>query len=225
MPIFNFRSIDWADSSLSASVGEMSLGTQTYCVAYQECINKPMSENVDLSPETSVFVNHFWEAQRAVYERSAGWVFWSWKTDAAPTWSFQTSTRQGWVPDGLTNNLCVALDGAFSQTPLLMNLLSCSYTFNASSTEYCSLLKDSSEEPSFATNYVADSFSLRNETLRTDTTSPTTNSTSSTPTTAIKGTRNGPLRGIGESSSESGALPALSLPFGLFFVAALLQLS
>lgn len=97
-------------------VGEMSLGIQTYCVQYQECINRPMSANLDLSPATSVFVNHFWEAQRAVYERSAGWVFWSWKTDAAPTWSFQTSTRQGWVPEGLTNELCVVVSNPQSLT-------------------------------------------------------------------------------------------------------------
>jgi hypothetical protein len=207
----------------------MSLGTQTYCVQYQECIDRPMSANVDLSPDTSIFVNHFWEAQRAVYERSAGWIFWSWKTDAAPTWSFQTSTRQGWVPEGLTNNLWV--DKLASVSSRSFTDEACplarpsSYTFNASTTEYCSLLKDSSEAPTFATDFVGDSYGLRNESIRTDASTPTTNSTTP-PTTSINGTRGGnlPLQGIGESS-ESDASPALALPVGLLLAAALLHLS
>lgn len=91
-----------------STVGEFSLGTQTYCVAYADCVNVSMETNIQDSLEQSVFINHLWEAQRAVYEQSAGWLFWSWKTDAAPTWSFRQSARQGWIPEGLTNDLCVS---------------------------------------------------------------------------------------------------------------------
>lgn len=60
-------------------MGEFALGTQTYCVKYQDCLNVTMAQNMNLTQSESVFTNQMWEAQKAVYEKSAGWIFWSWK--------------------------------------------------------------------------------------------------------------------------------------------------
>lgn len=106
-PCTQTSALSQSQSNWTTFVGEFSLGTQTYCVAYKDCVGVRMEDNMDLSLDTAVFTNHFWEAQKAVYEQAGGWIFWSWKTDAAPTWSMQQSTRQGWIPDGLTNGLCV----------------------------------------------------------------------------------------------------------------------
>lgn len=38
-------------------------------------------------------MKEFWQVQKEVYESAAGWMFWSWKTDAAAPWKvFVTST-------------------------------------------------------------------------------------------------------------------------------------
>lgn len=61
-----------------------------------------MADNINNSSDAALFSRKYWAVQQAVYESAAGWIMWTWKTQAAPTWSYQTSVDQGWIPDRLT---------------------------------------------------------------------------------------------------------------------------
>lgn len=101
------------------------------------CFNVTMEDNFKTDAANSTFNEEFWEVQRGVYESAGGWsestffrlllarpsrslltqlsrslslaVFWNWKTDAAATWSFYQSQKQGWIPADLAASSCVAL--------------------------------------------------------------------------------------------------------------------
>jgi glucan 1,3-beta-glucosidase len=44
----------------------------------------------------------FTEAQFDAYEKAAGWIYWTWKTESAPEWHFQNLTAAGIIPQPLT---------------------------------------------------------------------------------------------------------------------------
>lgn len=43
-------------------------------------------------------IKSFIEAQIVAFEKADGWIFWTWKNEAAPEWHFQDLTRAGLVP-------------------------------------------------------------------------------------------------------------------------------
>lgn len=53
---------------------------------YTDCVNVTMASQVDNSTSNTAFLKEFWDVQKDVYESAAGWMFWSWKTDAAAPW-------------------------------------------------------------------------------------------------------------------------------------------
>lgn len=51
----------------------------------------------------------FIEAQIVAFEKAAGWIFWTWKNEAAPEWHFQNLTQQVSKPMGSIAACCCAL--------------------------------------------------------------------------------------------------------------------
>ncbi|KAL7412182.1 glycoside hydrolase superfamily [Mrakia frigida] len=129
------RTADIAEVSknITLLVGEWSLGTQTYCVDYQTCYNTTMEQNLNTTQEESIFTEQYYEVQRGIYETAAGWIFWNWKSDAAPTWSFFQSQKQGWIGEDLTTS---------------------DYIFNASASSNCLVLRSNLATPTFPSSYV-----------------------------------------------------------------------
>ncbi|WPH01774.1 glucan 1,3-beta-glucosidase [Acrodontium crateriforme] len=46
-------------------------------------------------------IKAFIEAQMVAFEKAAGWIFWTWKNEAAPEWHFQNLTQAGLIPQPL----------------------------------------------------------------------------------------------------------------------------
>jgi aryl-phospho-beta-D-glucosidase BglC (GH1 family) len=44
------------------------------------------------------FLRQFWEAQVISYEKSNGWLMWTWKTESADEWSYLAGLQNGWIP-------------------------------------------------------------------------------------------------------------------------------
>ncbi|MCO5556514.1 hypothetical protein L7F22_010063 [Adiantum nelumboides] len=90
--------------SFDALVGEFSLSVgckNSISPADGSCSRNNMNSSVyELSREKdNLFYRRFFEAQTTTYElHTLGWVFWSWKTEASPTWSYQAALAQGWIP-------------------------------------------------------------------------------------------------------------------------------
>jgi len=51
-----------------------------------------------LSSEAKQNIKIFINAQMAAYEKAAGWIFWTWKTESAPEWDFQALAGAGIMP-------------------------------------------------------------------------------------------------------------------------------
>lgn len=43
-------------------------------------------------------IQAFINAQISAFEKADGWIFWTWKNEAAPEWHFQDLLRAGMVP-------------------------------------------------------------------------------------------------------------------------------
>jgi glucan 1,3-beta-glucosidase len=43
-------------------------------------------------------IKSFIEAQIVAFEKADGWIFWTWKNEAAPEWHFKNLTAAGMVP-------------------------------------------------------------------------------------------------------------------------------
>ncbi|PWN40984.1 glycoside hydrolase, partial [Ceraceosorus guamensis] len=76
-------------------VGEFSLATR--CT---NCSYATMSDNINAQNNATqnLFMRRFWEAQQVTYEKSAGWIMWSWKTASRGEWSYKDAMAQGWIP-------------------------------------------------------------------------------------------------------------------------------
>ena len=55
-------------------------------------------------------LRQYWEAQTGTYEKGAGWIMWTWKTEEAADWSYQAGLDGGWIPQDPTQrqypNIC-----------------------------------------------------------------------------------------------------------------------
>ncbi|KAG1864692.1 glycoside hydrolase family 5 protein [Suillus subalutaceus] len=50
------------------------------------------------SSSYKTFLRQFWEAQVISYEKSNGWLMWTWKTESADEWSYLAGLQNGWIP-------------------------------------------------------------------------------------------------------------------------------
>ncbi|KAI1636144.1 putative Exo-beta-1,3-glucanase [Biscogniauxia mediterranea] len=49
-------------------------------------------------------IKNFINAQIVAYEKAAGWIFWAWKTESAPEWSFRDLFNAGIIPPSFIEN-------------------------------------------------------------------------------------------------------------------------
>lgn len=66
------------------------------------CAGKTTGTVAGLDPAYRSSISNFIQAQMQAYEFAAGWIFWTWKTEAAPEWDFQALSNAGVIPNPVT---------------------------------------------------------------------------------------------------------------------------
>lgn len=67
-----------------------------------DCTGKSTGSVAALSSADKSNIGRFIEAQLDAYEKAAGWIFWTWKTEGAPEWDMQDLLANGLFPQPLT---------------------------------------------------------------------------------------------------------------------------
>ena len=67
-----------------------------------DCKGKSTGSVAGLSNDDKYNIGKFIEAQLDAYEKAAGWIFWTWKTEGAPEWDMQALLAGGLFPQPLT---------------------------------------------------------------------------------------------------------------------------
>jgi glucan 1,3-beta-glucosidase len=70
------------------------------------CDGKYTGTVAGLSNADKTNINRFIEAQLDGFEKAAGWIFWTWKTESAPEWSMKDLLANGLFPQPLTARKC-----------------------------------------------------------------------------------------------------------------------
>lgn len=73
---------------------------------YGECTGKYTGSVAALSGADKNNIGRFIEAQLDAYEKAAGWIFWTWKTEGAPEWDMKDLLANGLFPQPLTSRKC-----------------------------------------------------------------------------------------------------------------------
>jgi len=68
-----------------------------------DCTGKSTGSVAALSSDDKNNIGRFIEAQLDAYEKAAGWIFWTWKTEGAPEWDMQDLLANGLFPQPLTS--------------------------------------------------------------------------------------------------------------------------
>lgn len=63
------------------------------------CAGKSSGSVANLSSDDKYNIGRFIEAQLEGYEKAAGWIFWTWKTEGAPEWDMQDLLKNGLFPN------------------------------------------------------------------------------------------------------------------------------
>jgi hypothetical protein len=71
-----------------------------------DCAGKYTGSVAALSGADKYNIGRFIEAQLDAYEKAAGWIFWTWKTEGAPEWDMQDLLANGIFPQPLTARKC-----------------------------------------------------------------------------------------------------------------------
>ena len=81
-----------------AWVGEWSLGLDLHPVPLW---TRNAQDNVTKQDKFQITTSYraYAATQLAVFEKYAGWFFWSYKTETNPAWSFKESIKRGWLPN------------------------------------------------------------------------------------------------------------------------------
>jgi len=66
------------------------------------CAGKSSGSVAGLSSDDKNNIGRFIEAQLDAYEKASGWIFWTWKNEAAPEWNMQQLLAEGLFPQPLT---------------------------------------------------------------------------------------------------------------------------
>lgn len=67
------------------------------------CDGKRTGTVQGLSADDKKNIRSFIEAQLDAYEARSGWIFWTWKNEAAPEWHLQNLTAAGLFPQPLSD--------------------------------------------------------------------------------------------------------------------------
>ncbi|KAL5393589.1 hypothetical protein PMIN06_007439 [Paraphaeosphaeria minitans] len=73
-------------------------GTFENANAIGSCAGKFSGSVANLSSDDKSNIGRFIEAQLEGYEKGAGWIFWTWKTEGAPEWDMQDLMANGLFP-------------------------------------------------------------------------------------------------------------------------------
>lgn len=77
-----------------------------------DCTGKSQGTVAGLSSADKNNIGRFIEAQLDAYEKAAGWIFWTWKTEGAPEWDMQDLLANGLFPQPLNSRKCKYLPEA-----------------------------------------------------------------------------------------------------------------
>lgn len=77
-------------------------GTLSGSTYVGSCDGKYTGTVAALSSADKYNIQRFIEAQLDAFEKAAGWVFWTWKTESAPEWDMQDLLANGLFPQPLT---------------------------------------------------------------------------------------------------------------------------
>lgn len=83
-------------------VGARYDGSYAGSTAIGSCDGKYSGTVAALSAADKSNIGHFIEAQLDAFEEAAGWIFWTWKNEAAPEWHMQDLLAAGIFPQPLT---------------------------------------------------------------------------------------------------------------------------
>jgi glucan 1,3-beta-glucosidase len=86
-----------------------------------DCTGKSTGSVASLSSDDKNNIGRFIEAQLDAYEKAAGWIFWTWKTEGAPEWDMQDLLANGIFPQPLTSRKCKLFPRTFLLNPTDMN--------------------------------------------------------------------------------------------------------
>ncbi|KAK7752601.1 hypothetical protein SLS62_005370 [Diatrype stigma] len=67
------------------------------------CEGKSSGTVEQLTEADRANIQRYISAQMTAYEKAAGWIFWAWKTEAAPEWDFQKLANAGLIPQPLSS--------------------------------------------------------------------------------------------------------------------------
>ncbi|ORY64786.1 glucan 1,3-beta-glucosidase precursor [Pseudomassariella vexata] len=67
------------------------------------CEGKASGTVAGLSDSDKSNIKSFVNAQIVAYEKAAGWIFWTWKNEAAPEWNFKDLAEAGLIPQPLSS--------------------------------------------------------------------------------------------------------------------------
>ncbi|KAH9886857.1 glucan 1,3-beta-glucosidase precursor [Xylariomycetidae sp. FL2044] len=67
------------------------------------CDGKSSTTVAELSEAERTNISNFINAQMTAYEKAAGWIFWTWKTENAPEWNFRDLANAGVIPQPLSS--------------------------------------------------------------------------------------------------------------------------
>jgi len=73
------------------------------CSASGSCSGKYSGKVADLGEADKQNIKSFINAQLDAFEKAAGWIFWTWKTEGAPEWDMQDLLQNGIFPNPVSS--------------------------------------------------------------------------------------------------------------------------
>lgn len=62
------------------------------------CEGKISGTVADLSSQEKADLKTYFKVQQEAFELADGWIYWCWKTEAAPEWDYKQLTAAGIIP-------------------------------------------------------------------------------------------------------------------------------
>ncbi|WVR07519.1 hypothetical protein IAU60_004561 [Kwoniella sp. DSM 27419] len=97
-------STDCAKYLNGRGIGTRYEGSYPGSTSHGTCSDKS-SDASKFSDEYKDFLRKFYDVQTQVYEANGeGYFYWTWKTESAADWSYQTGLSEGWIPQDPTDH-------------------------------------------------------------------------------------------------------------------------
>eukprot|EP01094_Clydonella_sp_ATCC50884_P000337 TRINITY_DN10263_c0_g1_i1.p1 TRINITY_DN10263_c0_g1~~TRINITY_DN10263_c0_g1_i1.p1 ORF type:complete len:512 (-),score=108.84 TRINITY_DN10263_c0_g1_i1:68-1579(-) len=113
--------VDWMTcEEIPVVVGEWSLGTSDcplYLLGFEVPPTAPTFGVQCPHNQTDTFLQEYAATQLNTFERSAGWIFWTYKTENAPYWDWNVLVENKWVPSNVSSLPTYVYDACPSSYP------------------------------------------------------------------------------------------------------------